>query len=295
MKRFGWILGVVAVAAACDQPERGALTGRVLLVDRAGLDDQSRVRVTLDPGPGTAVPDDAGAFTLEDLEPGSRTLVVTYSGAPGSASPYRRWAQPVDITGGATWDAGDIRLVLGTGSITGRVEDAAGAGVTGARVMLSLPGATQLTATTGSGGSYQFTDVPVGLYALAASADALVPPGGACNVSGALETPDGAVTAPALVLASTAVSLAPGAAETTSVNGTTWNLAAPSVTVHAVAEYADQSRHWVEGSALPAWGSFQSPFSVSGLATGATTVLHAQFASSCGYDSDILDIQLVVP
>jgi hypothetical protein len=110
---------------------------------------------------GTATSASDGSYTLSSVAAGSVTLTA-------SATGFASALQAVQVTSGATTTAPDFLLAAstgGTGSISGKVTNASnGAALSGATVSGSLG-----TQTTGTSGTYSFTNVAPGTYTLTAS------------------------------------------------------------------------------------------------------------------------------
>ncbi len=121
---------------------------------------------------------DGGAFEVDGIEPGARTVMVR---GPGFAS---RTLRQVEIEPGAVTDLGTISVTRGRG-LSGRVYDASGAPIAGATVVLgsqlfgdgkSLTGglgafADQMgmrTAETDDGGFYEIVGIPASRQTIAA-------------------------------------------------------------------------------------------------------------------------------
>ena len=66
-----------------------------------------------------------------------------------------------------------IPAIAQTGALRGQVTDESGAVVPGAKVVLSGPGKLSKTTTSGNDGAYSFTDLPLGSYAVHATAPSL--------------------------------------------------------------------------------------------------------------------------
>lgn len=63
----------------------------------------------------------------------------------------------------------------GAGSLRGSVTDPSGAAILGASVLLAFPGGSSLSTQSGSGGSYQFPNIPAGIYSIRVSAAGFAP------------------------------------------------------------------------------------------------------------------------
>lgn len=142
-------------------PPKGAISGMVMDQDSRPL---SGVSVSI---PGViALTGADGLYTFLNLEPGSYTVHFTKPG-------YNTVDLVCDVKGGQTTT---LNAVLTTtvvpptkGSISGKVTDTSGYGISGATVTYGTPTSIIGTTTTDGSGNFKFTEVVPGSYMATAS------------------------------------------------------------------------------------------------------------------------------
>ena len=135
-------------------------TVRLRLVAPRGTDPPARVGIAVEDirnGGGTGSTRDwnGGVLEIGDIPVGPARLVVSVEG-------FAPVVREVEVAAGEIRDLGDIPLDLGA-ELSGRVEDAAGRPLAGARVEVTFPGfMEEAVATTGADGRYRVTRLPPG-------------------------------------------------------------------------------------------------------------------------------------
>lgn len=133
----------------------GRISGTVL--DDAG-DPAPRAKVTVSAGEDvfTAETDQHGRYVLQDVPEGTGYIVMAAKAGyvPGFLS-------EVSVRAGETTEADAIRIVLNSGSISGKVVDAAGLPVEGAVVSVDTK-EQRYAAVTDAAGRYEILHVPAG-------------------------------------------------------------------------------------------------------------------------------------
>ena len=289
---------------------RGAISGRVMLVDAPGLNDLSRVRVDFGNGEGGVAVAEDGLFAVTDLEPDVYTLTVTYAGgltAEANGSAYQTFSRRVPLGSGATVDVGELALQLATGRISGLVEasDAQGAVVVpaGTARLVRATGGDERSVDVNATGAFTFEDVPVGVYAVQIDRqDFAVPDGGAvdadeaaaCGAPVTIAQGDDDVRTPPLRQVKARPGLVPGAADLSSTNAGTWwvrpGVAVLSPTVPV--GFAAVARVWLGNiNEPPEFAPARDDLRLA-IPEGRHR-LFVQVGDRCRYQSDVLEIPVV--
>ncbi|MEW5852916.1 MAG: hypothetical protein AB2A00_29305 [Myxococcota bacterium] len=291
-------------SASTGSQTRATISGRVVLVDKPGLNDMSRVRVDLGRGEGGVAPDEQGNFEFSDVEPDVYTLVVTFSGgltldATGSA--YRRHETRVVARAGGSVVLGELRPALGDGAVHGTITHVDGTPGDGTNVDLVLDDGGVLS-TTAVGGQYSFSKVPVGRHRVAARQDGYAVSSQGVGVAAVIDRCGAGVTvgvgdedapAPTMGLVRAEASFLPGADQTFSVEGNTWYLNTDSPTVRVVSGYAVTASTWLNDDEPPLPSAFNADgYVVQGLPAGVTE-WHVELSDGCGYTSRPYTVRLV--
>jgi hypothetical protein len=316
---------VVSTVAACPADElrvetRASVSGRVVLADIDGLNDESRIRIDLGRGEGGAVVDDDGVFIVSDLEADIYTLTVTYTGGltpVASRSAYLPFSRRVPLSAGSNVDVGDLVLLLASGRVSGTViaTDDTGAPVApGGIARLSSPGSTDVRTTAVlPDGTFAFDDVPVGFHTVAVERDGFaVPDDGAvsaaarhvfsagnleraCGAPATVAQADDDVVTPPLRQMRGTPGLVPGATDLYSTDGGTWWVR-PGVTTlspHVATGFAAVARVWLRSDvAAPEFTPVLDERRIA--VNEGRDVLRVQVGDGCGYESDVVDIPVVV-
>jgi hypothetical protein len=272
------------VSSACPSSPtepKAAISGRVVLVNEAGLSEMNRVRVDLGRAEGPVVPEESGDWEVTDLDPGVYQLSVSYVGGLTSQavrSAYKVLQLRVVATSGGSTNVGLLPLALGEGAVSGRVvPDESGPPIRGEIVLQSASG-VEIRQAAGSD-TFVFAGVPVGRYRLRAALegyanpaprtstkpDGLMKSARECGTSVVVggEGEDGAERGNTIVsVVRTNVAVSPGLGETWVEQPDTWWLKGTSVSVHVTAKYASEGRLWIPG--LPSL--FPSPAADGGVA-----------------------------
>jgi hypothetical protein len=134
-----------------DQKTAAGIAGATVAVENTGLQ---------------ATTDEAGFYLIESVPVGGHTVTATADGY----EPVSKNATLEDDGDSATVDFSLSPLPTGsiTGTVTGQGDDAGG--IVGASITAEGPEGFVASTTTGENGSYAVPDVPVGEYALTASA-----------------------------------------------------------------------------------------------------------------------------
>ena len=104
-----------------------------------------------------------GVYTLSSIPPAVYTGTASQTG-------FGTDTQPATLTSGATLTV-NFTLKPGPGSVTGKVTDTTGTGISGATVYFNLGGSTTpVTVQTDSTGAYSIASIPAGLYSVTATA-----------------------------------------------------------------------------------------------------------------------------
>jgi prenyltransferase beta subunit/protocatechuate 3,4-dioxygenase beta subunit len=141
------------------QPITGTVTGKVVDVST----NQPLGGVSVVSGQLSATTTNTGEFTLSDMPSGSQTITLSLNG-------YATASVTVNITAGSITDLGTITLSTSptTGIIKGTVTDASnGQPLEG--VAITVTGSFSGSTTTGTDGSFIFTDVTPGNVTMTAS------------------------------------------------------------------------------------------------------------------------------
>jgi hypothetical protein len=105
-----------------------------------------------------------GSYTISNIPSGAQTLNVSKTG-------FRTATVQVSVTGGQTVTQ-DISLAPGAGTVTGTVRNAANADpIVGATITVA---GTNISTTSGAGGTYTLSNVPSGAQTLSASANGFI-------------------------------------------------------------------------------------------------------------------------
>lgn len=298
---------LLSLATGCPtasrEETRATISGRVVLQPLAGADAPARVRVDLGRGEGGTAPDGEGYFSFSDIEPDVYELQITYEGgldgtATGSA--YRAQVQRVVARAGGSVALGDIALVLASGTVTGGVVVAGGAGsADGAEVVVRDDAGAAFTGLV-QGGAFSVPSVPVGRYRVQVRAEGLAMEPAAvpgCGVSVTVNHGGGAFATdqtPTVRPSRAAVDHAVGEVRSER-DETTWYLAGSEVSVFVTAPFAVAGRTWRDDEVPPAWSPFQSAgYLVQGIPADTPVQQHLQFRDACGTASEVITLQLIL-
>ncbi len=171
---------LTAVSNEGETPETGSLSGVV----RSGLTPVSGAAVSLSPGGYETTTSIAGTFNFTDLPVGDYVLTVTAAG-------YEPWSGGKTVVSGINVQDVELTAIVETGSLTGAVRSGATL-ISGALVALS-PGGYE--ATTSFAGTFNFTDLPVGDYAITVTADGYEPWSGSKTIVSGINLQDVELTA----------------------------------------------------------------------------------------------------
>lgn len=150
------------------------VTGTVLLETDTGSDVANASGVTVSvPGTSISAQSAGGAFTLNNVPPGARTVRATLSG-------YDPAEVQIVLEGGENRALSPLRLVLQRGTVAGRVDLAGRADDSGARVELV---GTPYVAFSAADGTFRLDRVPAGAYTLRAGASGFLASTLALNVA----------------------------------------------------------------------------------------------------------------
>ena len=291
---------------------RGAISGRVVLVDIPGLNDLSRVRVDFGNGEGGVAVADDGLFAVTDLEPDVYALTVTYIGGltpEANGSAYQAFSRRVPLGVGAAVDVGDLVLQPATGSVTGHVgfNDADGAvlaDVADTVVRLLMDDGGALETTLSADGGFAFEDVPVGFHVVQVDRDGFAIPPSSVPAAGQTETcgaPAAVVQADAvadvgiLQLVQARAALLPGEGEVVDAGASTWVLSpgGERISVQVVSAAARRARVWLDDTQAPPAFSEDGGLSFAiDVPPGAHRVL-VQTTDGCRFTSPTLTKNIV--
>ena len=146
-----------------DEPQPAAARNgqvRLLLVAPRGVDPPARVTVAVEDvrsggGVGYTKGWNEGRLVLTDIEPVPKRIVVSIDG-------YAPIVREVEIAEGEDSDLGAVTIEPGA-ELAGRVQDAAGNPLAGARVIVDLPGfMDSAVGTTGADGRFRVLHLPTG-------------------------------------------------------------------------------------------------------------------------------------
>jgi len=171
---------LTAVSNEGETPETGSLSGVV----RSGLTPVSGAAVSLSPGGYETTTSIAGTFNFTDLPVGDYVLTVTAAG-------YEPWSGGKTVVSGINVQDVELTAIVETGSLTGAVRSGATL-ISGALVALS-PGGYE--ATTSFAGTFNFTDLPVGDYAITVTAAGYEPWSGSKTIVSGINLQDVELTA----------------------------------------------------------------------------------------------------
>lgn len=269
------------------------ITGQILLEPIEGLGDMSRVQIDAGKA-GTVSPAMDGSFVLKKVPAGAYDLTITYAGGLTDAagdSAYQRVVVNVTTLAGNVVNVGRIALPLGVGTVRGKVEYAESAGAT-ARSTIALRNERTTRQVDSPDGNFEFSDVPVGNYALVVERSGFAQP--SCSATVTVPAHGAVVSSSAIKLEPTSVTLLPGLNQTLNTDGSTWYLATDSVTVNVQAGFAVEGKAWLDGATVPAYTAVQSGgYSFGpGLPSGAT-IAHFRFRDTCGFESADTSLKLV--
>ncbi len=222
--------------------ETGSLTGVV----RSGATLVGGALVSLSPGNLKEMTNMVGTFNFADLLAGDYAITVTADG-------YEPWSGSKTIASGINLQDVELTAIVETGSLTGAVRSGATL-ISGALVALS-PGGYETT--TSIAGTFNFTDLPVGEYAITVTADGYEPWSGSKTIVSGINLQDveltaivetgsltGAVRSGATLISGALVALSPGGYETTTSIAGTFNFTNLPVGEYAITVTADGYEPW---------------------------------------------------
>ncbi|OQB38524.1 MAG: C protein alpha-antigen precursor [Candidatus Hydrogenedentes bacterium ADurb.Bin179] len=222
--------------------ETGSLTGVV----RSGATLVGGALVSLSPGNLKEMTNMVGTFNFADLLAGDYAITVTADG-------YEPWSGSKTIASGINLQDVELTAIVETGSLTGAVRSGATL-ISGALVALS-PGGYETT--TSIAGTFNFTNLPVGEYAITVTADGYEPWSGSKTIASGINLQDveltaivetgsltGAVRSGATLISGALVALSPGGYETTTSIAGTFNFTNLPVGEYAITVTADGYEPW---------------------------------------------------
>ncbi|MEW5848588.1 MAG: hypothetical protein AB2A00_07220 [Myxococcota bacterium] len=290
-----WMLVLSLLVLGCGSAEpgtsRGAISGRVILVDAPGLNDVSRVNVLLQGANLTTVPNDDGTFAFADLHEGNYELAVGYQGLGATGSPYRRAHRSVSVKAGQTVNVGGIALEVGSGRVSGIVRGVDGGLV--ARVILSPTPDAIIETNTSVGGAFVFTEISVGTYQLRVDLSGhALPSTATCPIPVVVSSDEEEVVVPPLDIVPFTFAFSTSTPDV-SVDGSTWSFTTDDITVLVASGTAALGRYWFGVAETPDYEPFQpGGYRFQNLPEGEH-VLHFQFTDVCNVDSPVFTLTLV--
>jgi len=243
--RITLLVGILfSLAAVTDFAE--AQTGSLSGVVRSGTTLVNKAQVRLSPGTRTETSNFLGVFSFSDLPVGEYTIRVTASG-------YQTWNGSKTIIGGINVQDVELTPLVATGSLTGVVRS--GATLVGGALVSLSPG--NLKEMTNMVGTFSFSDLPAGDYAITVTADGYEPWSGSKTIVSGTNLQDveltplvetgsltGAVRSGATLISGALVALSPGGYEAiTSIAGT-FNFADLPVGDYAITVTAAGYQPW---------------------------------------------------
>jgi len=243
--RITLLVGILfSLAAVTDFAE--AQTGSLSGVVRSGTTLVNKAQVRLSPGTRTETSNFLGVFSFSDLPVGEYTIRVTASG-------YQTWNGSKTIIGGINVQDVELTPLVATGSLTGVVRS--GATLVGGALVSLSPG--NLKEMTNMVGTFSFSDLPAGDYAITVTADGYEPWSGSKTIVSGTNLQDveltplvetgsltGAVRSGATLISGALVALSPGGYEATTSIAGTFNFADLPVGDYSITVTADGYEPW---------------------------------------------------
>ncbi|HOH28835.1 MAG TPA: carboxypeptidase-like regulatory domain-containing protein, partial [Candidatus Hydrogenedentes bacterium] len=243
--RITLLVGILfSLAAVTDFAE--AQTGSLSGVVRSGTTLVNKAQVRLSPGTRTETSNFLGVFSFSDLPVGEYTIRVTASG-------YQTWNGSKTIIGGINVQDVELTPLVATGSLTGVVRS--GATLVGGALVSLSPG--NLKEMTNMVGTFSFSDLPAGDYAITVTADGYEPWSGSKTIVSSTNLQDveltplvetgsltGAVRSGATLISGALVALSPGGYEATTSIAGTFNFTDLPVGDYSITVTADGYEPW---------------------------------------------------
>jgi hypothetical protein len=209
-------------SAFADAPTKATLVGQIVLETGDGLSDMSRVQISAGTL-GTLNPSPDGTFALKDFPPGATKLDITYTGGLGGAteSAYQRVSVDIAANAGEFVRLGRIVLPLGIGTVAGSIAFADTTSASG-RTTVTLANNRLTRTADASSGSFELTEVPVGVYALTVErAGYALSASQSCAATVTVPSHGAKVSASAIHLDPATVTLQPATASAVTTSGST--------------------------------------------------------------------------